>query len=195
MFSIFFFIAMIGLLIFVTVSHPVHTILSLIVVACAVSGICLIMGAEFLGFLFIIIYVGAIAVLFLFVVMMIAVNLLYTDSFNPLNESFGVIGLALVLQMIYFFNGDKSIVLFDYQLWANIVLTESNLVIFNHMLYGGFLSSVLVAAGFLLLISMIGSIFLTVQDYTTQKSQLIYDQLQRVATIFINGHQFKKSYN
>jgi len=86
------------------------------------------------------------------------------------------------------------VVLSDYHLWANIFLTETNLVLFNHMLYSGFLSSVLVAAGFLLLISMIGSIFLTVQDYTTQKSQLIYDQLQRVATIFINGHQFKKSY-
>lgn len=177
---------MVGSIIFIVVSHPVHTILSLIVVACAVSGVCLLVGAEFLGFLFVVIYVGAIAVLFLFVVMMIAVNLLYEEDFNPLTESFAVLGFALIIQLLYFFSSNLSVTQYNsYSSWSEAYLFESNLTLFNHALYSGFFSLVVVAAGVLLLVAMVGSIFLTVQDYTTPKSQLIYDQLVRSPEIFV----------
>jgi len=99
---------------------------------------------------------------------------------------------AIVLQMLYLFSTDKTISIYNYKNWGDFYLCESNLVLFNHTLYTGFSASIFVASGFLLLISMIGSIFLTVQDYTTNKSQVIYDQLTRVAAIF-NGHLFQKT--
>ena len=66
--------AIISSLMVITLSNAVHSVLFLIIVFCNVSALLLLMGAEFFSFMFLIIYVGAIAVLFLFVVMMLNVK-------------------------------------------------------------------------------------------------------------------------
>jgi NADH:ubiquinone oxidoreductase subunit 6 (subunit J) len=68
--------------IFVFISkNPVHSVLFLILTFCNAAGILFLFNAEFLGLVFIIIYVGAIAVLFLFVVMMLNVKIYSSDEF------------------------------------------------------------------------------------------------------------------
>lgn len=184
MFLLFSMIAVFGALILIFVSHPVQTILSLILVAVSVAGVCLMSGAEFLGFLFVVVYVGAIAVLFLFVVMMLSVTLMHNEEFKPVYDSFFILLLALVLQTLCFFKFTVS-EYNPYLSWSSYYLTESNLTLFNISLYQGFLSLAVIAAGFLLFISMVGSIFLTVQDYSTSKSQLVYNQIHRNNDVFL----------
>lgn len=184
MFLLFSIIAVFGALMLIFVSHPVQTILSLILVAISVAGVCLMSGAEFLGFLFIVVYVGAIAVLFLFVVMMLSVTLMHNEQFKPVYDSFFILLLALVVQAICFFKFNTSDYA-SYLSWSSYYLAESNLTLFNISLYQGFLSLAVITAGFLLFISMVGSIFLTVQDYSTSKSQLIYNQIHRNNDVFL----------
>jgi NADH-quinone oxidoreductase subunit J len=62
----------------ISLSNAVHSVLFLIIVFCNITGILILLGAEFLAFLLLIVYVGAIAVLFLFVVMML--NIKFTTS-------------------------------------------------------------------------------------------------------------------
>lgn len=184
MFLLFSVIAIFGALILIFVSHPVQTILSLILVAISVAGVCLMSGAEFLGFLFVVVYVGAIAVLFLFVVMMLSVSLMHDEQFRPVYDSFFVLLLSLFVQIVCFFKFSSSDYT-SYLSWSSFYLNESNLTIFNTSLYQGFLSLAVISAGFLLFISMVGSIFLTVQDYSTSKSQLIYNQIHRNNDVFL----------
>lgn len=177
-------IAVSGALLLIFVSHPVQTILSLILVAVSVAGVCLMSGAEFLGFLFVVVYVGAIAVLFLFVVMMLSVTLMHNEQFKPVYDSFFLLLLALFVQVVCFFKFSASDHT-SYLSWSTYYLTESNLTLFNVSLYQGFLSLAVISAGFLLFVSMVGSIFLTVQDYSTSKSQLIYNQIHRNNDVFL----------
>jgi NADH-quinone oxidoreductase subunit J len=59
----------------ICLSNAVHSVLFLITVFCNITGILILLGAEFLAFLLLIVYVGAIAVLFLFVVMMLNIKI------------------------------------------------------------------------------------------------------------------------
>jgi NADH-quinone oxidoreductase subunit J len=63
-----------GALVVISVDNSIHAILALIVVFLNAAGVMIVMGAEFLGIMFAIVYVGAIAVLFLFIVMMLNIR-------------------------------------------------------------------------------------------------------------------------
>jgi len=79
--------------------NPVHSVLFLVLVFCNASALCLMLDAEFLGLVLIVVYVGAIAVLFLFVCMMLNVRItgLYTlNAYNPIS---GLIALVLSVQL------------------------------------------------------------------------------------------------
>ena len=80
LFYFFSSLAVISAIMVISLSNAVHSVLFLILVFCNISGLLLISGAEFLAFLFLIVYVGAIAVLFLFVVMMLNVKSINTNS-------------------------------------------------------------------------------------------------------------------
>ena len=71
---IFAFFAVICALMVVTVTNAVHSVLFLVLVFCNMAGLLFLIGAEFIAIMFIIVYVGAIAVLFLFVVMMLNIQ-------------------------------------------------------------------------------------------------------------------------
>src|SRR3954462_15150562 len=76
--------------------NPVHSVLWLILAFCNAAGLFLLIGAEFLAFLLIIVYVGAVAVLFLFVVMMLDVDFAELRAGFAVSLSPGIV-LALVL--------------------------------------------------------------------------------------------------
>lgn len=66
--------ALLASLMVISLSNAVHSVLFLILVFCNIAGLLLLLGAEFLSFMLLIVYVGAIAVLFLFVVMMLNIK-------------------------------------------------------------------------------------------------------------------------
>ena len=90
--------------IFVLISkNPVHSVLFLILCFCNAAGILFIFNAEFLGLIFIIVYVGAIAILFLFVVMMLNVKIYSVDNLFYYLPFFLLTGFVLVIQIYLIF--------------------------------------------------------------------------------------------
>jgi len=89
LFSVFKWMALLSAIAVVNVRNPVHSILALILVFINITGILLILGMEFLAMVYIVVYVGAIAVLFLFVVMILNIKLIEVRTselnFLPLN--------------------------------------------------------------------------------------------------------------
>jgi len=79
--NLFAFLALISAVMVIATKNPIHSVVFLIVVFCNATGLLLLLKIEFIAMMFLIIYVGAIAVLFLFVVMMLNIKL------NELNEN------------------------------------------------------------------------------------------------------------
>lgn len=176
-------------LVMIISKNPVYSILSLILVFLNVSGLFVTLGAEFLALLFIIVYVGAVAVLFLFVIMMLNIKFLSIRlSIYRYIPIFLIFGLIFSSEFLLIFCND--LVYFDIQYldmlhlnehfldWCVYVFLPSNLTIFSDLLYTHFVF-LLIASGIILLISMIGAISLTLHRRNDIKRQHIYKQLSR----------------
>ena len=143
----------------VSSKNPVHSVMYLILTFFSAAGLFILMGAEFLALLIIMVYVGAVAVLFLFVVMMLDVD------FAELKQGFlsylpvgALVAIILLLEMLmvgatYFAGETKTVVVRD----AGI----TNLEAFGQVLYTDY-AGVFEAAGFVLLVAMIGAIVLKI---------------------------------
>ena len=86
--------------------NPVHSVLFLIAAFFSAAGLFVLMGAEFLAMMLVVVYVGAVAVLFLFVVMMLDIN------FVALRQGFvrylpigAIVGIILIAELIFIFGG------------------------------------------------------------------------------------------
>jgi NADH-quinone oxidoreductase subunit J len=180
---------------FVIISkNPIHSILSLILVFFNAASLLILLGAEFLAMLFVIVYVGAVAVLFLFVIMMLnikAANLsISMYRYLPISLLFGSVFFSELFIMFYFdlasVNSYKlnSIIDFDFVnqnylvLWEDSVYFFSNVVVLGQLLYTYF-SYPFILSGVILLVSMIGAISLTLHRRNDIKRQYIYKQIQR----------------
>jgi len=139
--------------------NPVHSVLWLILAFFNAAGLMLIAGAEFIALLLVIVYVGAVAVLFLFVVMMLDIDFAELRSGFSKNLPFGII-IALVLM---------AEVIFAISAWragpalsgaAVPEATQPNIVALGQVLYSRFLYPFEIA-GLILLVAMIGAIVLT----------------------------------
>jgi len=104
LFYLFASLAIISATMVITLTNAVHSVLFLIIVFCNVASLLLIIGTEFFSFMFLIVYVGAIAVLFLFVVMMLNVKTspvtLNIFSTCPANSGFGTLS-CIKVQIIF----------------------------------------------------------------------------------------------
>lgn len=173
----FFFIltfCICGLFVFLAI-NPMHSILFLILTFCCAAGILFLFTVDFLGLVFIIIYVGAIAILFLFVVMMLNVkNTLSTSRyfFIFLTSSF------FLLQIFFFVSGIFDFGEIDNVLFQNAIDTLNNIDTLGQFLYNYLLVAFLLA-GVILLVAMIGAIILTLNFNSNRKNQLISRQLSR----------------
>ncbi|WP_298912266.1 NADH-quinone oxidoreductase subunit J [uncultured Algimonas sp.] len=156
--------------------NPVHSVMFLILTFFSAAGLFILMGAEFLALLLIMVYVGAVAVLFLFVVMMLDVDFVELKkgflSFAPIG---GIVAAILLLQMIalgaaYFMDGGRPLVAPD--------ATMTNLEAFGAVLYTKY-AGAFEAAGFVLLVAMIGAIVLTLRDREGVRRQSAVDQMAR----------------
>ena len=160
----------------VSSKNPVHSVMYLILTFFSAAGLFILMGAEFLALLIIMVYVGAVAVLFLFVVMMLDVD------FAELKQGFlsylpvgALVAIILLLEMLmvgatYFAGETKTVVVRD----AGI----SNLEAFGQVLYTDY-AGVFEAAGFVLLVAMIGAIVLTLRKRDGVRKQIPSEQIAR----------------
>jgi len=100
-FYVFSLVAVLSALMVISARNPVHSVLFLILTFFNSSGILLLLNAEFLALIFIIVYVGAIAVLFLFVVMMLNIKVASTSNSAYLPVAF-LASLFLIIQIFLF---------------------------------------------------------------------------------------------
>ena len=160
--------------------NPVHSVLWLILAFFNAAGLFLLIGAEFLAFLLVIVYVGAVAVLFLFVVMMLDVDFAELRA-GFANYLFPGLILALVLlgemiaALIARNAGGLSL---SADATAPAPNAPSNIVQLGTMLYRDYLF-IFEAAGIVLLVAMVGAIVLTRRKRSDVRPQSIDRQVRR----------------
>jgi NADH-quinone oxidoreductase subunit J len=163
----------------ISARNPVHSVLFLILAFFNAAGLFVLMGAEFLAMLLVIVYVGAVAVLFLFVVMMLDVDL------SELREGFlqylpigSVIGLVLLAELLMVVGGwaiDPGMI----GKGANpIAAGTDNVAAIGAVLYTKYVYF-FQAAGLVLLVAMIGAIVLTLRHKPFVRRQDISEQVAR----------------
>jgi NADH-quinone oxidoreductase subunit J len=165
---------------FVVVSkNPVHSVLFLILTFFTAAGLFVLLGAEFLAMLLVVVYVGAVAVLFLFVVMMLDVD------FGSLREGFvrylpigGAAALVLVTEMILVSTAvaQRGAVTTAHASAADAGWSNTEQI--GRVLYTDYLYY-FEAAGLVLLVAMIGAIVLTLRHKPHIKRQNIAAQTAR----------------
>jgi NADH-quinone oxidoreductase subunit J len=161
----------------VTSRNPVHSVLFLILAFVNAAGLFVLLGAEFLAMILIVVYVGAVAVLFLFVVMMLDVDFAELRqgflSYLPVGALIGGILLAELLLVV----GGWVIAPAARQtaaVAANITNTQAiGLVLYTKYVY------FFEAAGMILLVAMVGAIVMTLQHKPQVRRQNIAVQVAR----------------
>ena len=156
--------------------NPVHSVMYLILTFFSAAGLFILMGAEFLALLIVMVYVGAVAVLFLFVVMMLDVD------FVELKQGFlqylpvgGLVAFVLFIEMFlvgaaYYTGTTTTVVVRD--------PNTSNLEAFGEVLYTEY-AGMFEAAGLILLVALIGAVVLTLRERDGVRKQNILEQNAR----------------
>ena len=178
-FYLFAISACISGLMVVTARNPVHSVLWLILAFLSASGLFVLQGAEFVAMLLIIVYVGAVAVLFLFVVMMLDVDFAELRGefarYLPLG---GLIALVLLAQLAIGFGAWQSSESAETLRAAPIVANTLNTHSIGAILYDRYLLPFQLA-GLILLVAMIGAIVLTLRHRRDIKRQDVLQQMWR----------------
>ncbi len=170
----------------ITSNNPVFSIIFLIFSFCCASTSLILFNVEFLSVLFIIIYVGAIAVLFLFVIMMLNIK---TYSLKGLSLIFFLPTLNITSFLILneFYVLFKEVFL-DVQMNFNTISinyeTISGITMYGQTLYNYFLICVLIA-GVTLLVAMVGSISLALTFKSQKVSEMSFKQLIKHSHIIL----------
>ena len=170
--------------IMVTVSrNTVYSVFFLILVFITISILFIMIGAEFLGMIMLIVYVGAVAVLFLFVVMMLNITeqLTKRSSRRGLinNISVGsIVGVIIFLELLVVVGGWKYKGTFVPLSAINLNLDISNTHALGNILYTDYIHLFQIS-GMILLIAMIGAITVTFSRREYIKRQSYFDQIQR----------------
>ena len=167
----------------ISVRNPVHSVLYLILAFFNAAGLFVLLGAEFLAMVLVIVYVGAVAVLFMFVVMMLDVGT--TDlhqGFLQYLPIAAIIGIILLIELLFILgnwhlNPDiPSIITEPIPPPQNITNTHAlGLVLYTRYIY------LFQCSGLILLISMVGAIVLTHRRRKGVHKQNISDQVARRA--------------
>ena len=182
-FYIFSFIA-IASAIMVTVSrNTVHSVFFLILDFISISCLFIMIGAEFLGMIMLIVYVGAVAVLFLFVVMMLNVAQQKNTWFKSSSTS-SHIPVGLLVSLIIFFEIIIVIGGWKYKpdllnsISLNISTEVTNTHSLGYVLYTDYIH-LFQLSGMILLVAMIGAIVLTFRQRSGLKKQSYFNQISR----------------
>ena len=161
--------------------NPVHSVLFLILAFFNVAGLFILQGAEFIAMILVIVYVGAVAVLFLFVVMMLDIDFRKLRQGVMKNASLGIlVGIILVVEL--------GLVIGGYVVLPNAATIMdaatktpkdiSNTAALGNIIYTHYFY-LFQGAGLVLLLAMVGAITLTLRTRKGVKKQRIPDQLAR----------------
>ncbi len=180
-FYLFAFIAVGAAFMVISARNPVHSVLFLILTFVNAAGLFLLTGAEFLAMILLVVYVGAVAVLFLFVVMMLDVDFAELKSgalqYAPIGA---IVGLILAGELIIVTGGYA----FAPQLAGTVakptpdIATRHNTAALGDILYTDYIHYFQIA-GLVLLVAMIGAIVLTLRHKPGVKRQDISAQVAR----------------
>ncbi|WP_112874082.1 NADH-quinone oxidoreductase subunit J [Paracoccus endophyticus] len=158
--------------------NPVHSVLWLILCFISAAGLFVMLGAEFVAMLLVVVYVGAVAVLFLFVVMMLDIDFAALKGelarYLPLALLMGVVVLAML--GIAFSNWQSSVG--ETARAVPIVENSLNTHALGMVLYDRYLLPFQIA-GLILLVAMIGAILLTLRHRRDIKRQDVLQQMWR----------------
>ncbi len=166
--------------------NTVYSVFFLILVFITISILFIMIGAEFLGMIMLIVYVGAVSVLFLFVVMMLNITEQITKRSSRKgfinNISLGsIIGLIIFLELLVVIGGWKYKNTFVALSSINPNLDLSNTHALGNVLYTDYIHLFQIA-GMILLVSMIGAITLTFSKRANIKRQNYFHQIQKEKT-------------
>jgi len=165
--------------------NPVHSVLFLILAFVNAAGLFVLMGAEFLAMILIVVYVGAVAVLFLFVVMMLDVDFTQLKhgvlQYLPIGMLIGGIFLAELLLVVGAWSIGPGI---PHAIASPIPTAVPNTEAIGLVLYTKYVYY-FEAAGLILLVAMIGAIVLTLEHRVRVKRQSIAEQVSRTPAMSI----------
>lgn len=177
----------------ITARNPVHAVLFLILAFFNAAGLFVLMGAEFLAMLLVVVYVGAVAVLFLFVVMMLDIDYANMREGFQRHLPLGlIVGGILLVELLVIFAGPGTTIGV-----ADVDLTRSNTQQLGDVIYTDYLF-LFQLAGMILLVAMIGAITLTMRHREGVKRQSIALQNARtreetVALVSVENNQAPES--
>ena len=182
-FYIFSIIAVVSAIMVTVSKNTVHSVFFLILDFISISCLFIMIGAEFLGMIMLIVYVGAVAVLFLFVVMMLNVAQQKNEWFTS-QESSGHIPVGLIISAIIFF--ELIIVVGGWKYKPDLFNTNnlninsevSNTHSLGQVLYTDYIH-IFQLSGMILLVAMIGAIVLTFRQRSGVKKQSYIKQISR----------------
>ena len=178
LFSIVSIIIIISSLLVIISKNPIHSVLFLILVFFNTSILFLFSNAEFLAMVILIVYIGAVAVLFLFVIMMLDINItkLRQTFLNYLPIGLFV-GFIILLELFYVVSQSKL----NFAQTSSIDNNISDQILDNTKIIGNILYTdyflLFQISGIILLVAMIGAIFLTIRKREGIKKQNIYKQI------------------
>lgn len=176
-YHIFGFVLILSALFVITARNPVHSVLFLILAFFNAAGLFVMLGAEFVAFILAIVYVGAVAVLFLFVVMMLDISF---DHLRKGAMQYVPIGLLIGAVLL----AELTLLAIEWRFSQNIantvqhdtsVQTASNTEQLGAILYTDYFL-IFQMAGMVLLVAMIGAIVLTLRERPNVKRQSVAKQ-------------------
>jgi NADH-quinone oxidoreductase subunit J len=179
LFYIFAAILLVSAAMVVSSRNPVHSVLFLILAFFNAAALFLIAGAEFLAMILVIVYVGAVAVLFLFVVMMLDVDF---EEFRTGYQRYlpvgATVGAVLFIELAAVLGGWTLAPMSSQLRMSPVPSGVSNTEALGRVLYTDYIF-LFQAAGLILLVAMIGAIVLTLRDRKTSRHQNIERQTAR----------------
>jgi NADH-quinone oxidoreductase subunit J len=159
--------------------NPVHSVLYLILAFFNSAALFLLMGAEFIAMILVIVYVGAVAVLFLFVVMMLDINLAeLRQGFLKYLPIGAAVGIALFAELLLALGAWSVSPVAGEAARAKVPDKVSNTQALGQLIYTDYMF-LFQAAGMVLLIAMIGAIVLTLRTRPGVRRQRVADQIGR----------------
>jgi NADH-quinone oxidoreductase subunit J len=178
-FYLFAVLAVLASITVIAANNAVHSVLALIVTFFAAAGIFILLGAELVAMTLVIVYVGAVAVLFLFVVMMLDIRYQpFSKKHLPSLIVGLIVGGGLLLNFLLIYKMSLSSPAMAKLVVAAPELTDTNTHMIGRVLYTDYIYA-FQTAGIILLVAMIGAMMLTLRHRKSVKSQNIAKQLAR----------------
>lgn len=181
MFALFASIALVSASNVIRAHNPVHSVFFLIVVFCNAAALLILLGLDLFAMILLVVYVGAIAVLFLFVVMMLHIKLaeIQDNALRYLPVG-GLLAILFLIEIFVIVDNDflpilPSALLAPYTLYANELHSWAPIVCVGNLLYTHYCIYFLLAS-IILLVAMIGAIVLTLDTSQQVLRQDIYQQ-------------------